>query len=78
MDPAPSALALRSDRAPAELLRTARAQLEAGQLEAGLELLAWIARAHPIIGDYADSLRIEALVESGQLSSAVAAVLDAL
>jgi len=63
---------------PASLLRKARANLERGELASSIALFERVARAHPVVGDYADLLRARALDDAGESAQAVAVILEAL
>ena len=58
--------------APGPMLRRALQALEAGDAARAEPLLVEIARAHPIVADHADLLRMRLLVDSGRLDDALA------
>lgn len=71
-DPALSGLPEANVSAPARLLRQALGTIERGDSERAEELLATLAKAHPIVADYANLLRMRLLVDTGKYPAAIA------
>lgn len=59
-------------------LRAARHARVAGELDRAAELLAEVARDHPVVADHASALQAEVLTEAGEPGQAVAVLLEAI
>ena len=67
----------RTSEAAAQL-RAAREARQAGDLVRAAELLAQVAREHPVVADHASALQAEVLTEAGEPGQAVAVLLEAI